>query len=81
MMSARDYYMKAVRYLEQARACDDDVIRALLMETAKTWRNLADRTKSAEASEGERSGTMSRRTSISAIRRFSGRKASRVKSQ
>jgi hypothetical protein len=80
-MSACDCYMMAVRYLAQARACDDDVTRALLVETAKTWRNLADRTKSGEASGSEVSGTMSRRTSISAIHRFSGRKASRVKPQ
>ena len=53
MVSALDCYMKAARYLEQARASHDDVARTLLLETAKTWRNLADRAKLAEASGGE----------------------------
>jgi hypothetical protein len=52
MMSALECYMKAALYLKDARASDNDVARALLLETAKTWRNLAERAKSAEAAGG-----------------------------
>lgn len=49
MVSALDCYMKAARYLEQARASHDDVARALLVEAAKTWRNLARKADAIEA--------------------------------
>lgn len=52
MMSALECYMKAALYLKDARASDNDVARALLLETAKMWRNLAERAKSAEAAGG-----------------------------
>ena len=49
MMSALDCYMKAARYLEDARVSNNDVASALFLEAAKTWRNLADKAKLAEA--------------------------------
>ena len=63
MMSALDCYMKAARYLEDARVSNNDVASALFLEAAKTWRNLADKAKLAEAAGCELSLTMSRRTS------------------
>ena len=53
MMSALDCYLKAASCLEHARMCHDDLSRAMWVETAKTWRNLADRAKAAEARGGE----------------------------